>query len=111
MFDADRKLPSPTISAQSKLGTAHCVSDDFEAAKNESMYLLQGGTREVNLKYVEGAYGAYCASPTKKLTPWENATPFPSCIISSPGGAMQPFDEHVSAGRLFHIDRPQLVCL
>jgi hypothetical protein len=56
------------------LGIIHQASDDFKQAKSGSIRVVQGGVRDMNLKYSEGDYrGAFASTEPEKLKRWQDA--------------------------------------
>lgn len=57
-----------------KLGIIHRASDDFKQQKTGTVRTVQGGTREMNLKYLEGDYRAsFASAEPEKLKRWQDA--------------------------------------
>lgn len=74
MFDADRECLVEPFLPHQKLGVIHRASDDFKQHKTGSVRVVQGGSREMNLKYKEGDYRASLATTEpEKLKRWQDA--------------------------------------
>jgi len=74
MFDADRNCLVEPFMPHQKLGVIHRASDDFKENKTGTIRVVQGGTRQMNLKYLEGDYRAsFVSTEPEKLKRWQDA--------------------------------------
>jgi hypothetical protein len=74
MFDAARECLVEPFLPHAKLGVIHRASDDFKQSKTGSIRIVQGGVRDMNLKYREGDYSASLATvEPATLQRWQDA--------------------------------------
>jgi hypothetical protein len=74
MYDAERNCLVEPFLPHSTLGVIHRASDDFKQAKSGSIRVVQGGERDMNLKYSEGDYRAsFASAEPEKLKRWQDA--------------------------------------
>ena len=73
MYDKEREcLVEPFLPYQ-KLGILHRASDDFKPAKCGSIHVVQGGERDMNLKYAEGDYRSALPRSSPRAKRWQDA--------------------------------------
>ena len=69
-----KRVPGRAVLPHQKLGILHRASDDFKQAKSGSISVVQGGERDMNLKYSEGDYrAAFASTEPEKLKRWQDA--------------------------------------